>query len=131
MKNEKITKKQLLLLRSKTNSKLLKAVINIIIANSVKGRILDYINSVLECEYNTGEVEQLYHYSDTVKFYEKHKNEISDLLINVDNNPLNYFGKKRDENDPLALKEDNKSLLSWFAFKESCLIILDIYGLTY
>lgn len=130
MKKEKITKKQLLLI-AKTNDKLLKKVISIIIANGDKGHLLDYIQYVLSSRCISGCISQLYYYSDTVKFYEKYKNEIQDLLNNTYLKPAEIFGDKWDKEDPLCLEANNQTLLAWFGFEETCLSILNLFDITF
>jgi hypothetical protein len=79
---------------------------------------------VLEHGCQSGIVSSLIYYSDTVKFYDNHREEINALLYDLMAetgiyNPLELFGDKWDREDPLALDVLNKNLLAWFAFEET------------
>ena len=72
----------------------------------------------------TGVVGHLIYYSDTVKYYDDHKDEINELLYNLlwgcgFKSPSELFGDKWDDEDPLALDTYNKNLLAWFGFEET------------
>ena len=72
----------------------------------------------------SGIVSELIYYHDTLKFYAKHKKEISALLretmdsLGVDG-PAGVFGDKWEKEDPLADDTQNQNLLAWFAFEET------------
>ena len=45
---------------------------------------------------------------------------ISDLHLSFGvNKPMNIFGKKWDDEDPLAYYDYNQNLLAWFGFEET------------
>ncbi len=72
----------------------------------------------------SGVVSHLIYYSDTVKFYEEHQEEINqmlyELLKDTGLSPLELFGaEKWDQEDPLALDTHNQNLLAWFGFEET------------
>ena len=53
-----------------------------------------------------------------------YKEEINELLYNVQASTGLYgmkdlFGKKWDEEDPLAIEDYNQNLLAWFGFEET------------
>ena len=72
----------------------------------------------------SGLVGAMIYYSDTVAFFESHKDEINGLLANCLNEdgaacPAELFGVYWDKSDPLALERNNRNLLAWFAFEET------------
>jgi len=69
----------------------------------------------------SGIVKHLIYYSDTRKFYTRHKKEITLLLSQILDGfcPSSVFGKQWDKEDPLALEDKNQNLLAWFGFEES------------
>ena len=71
----------------------------------------------------SGMVGHLIYHTDTVKFYETHKAEISALLYETLEgtgcSPAELFGDKWDAEDPLALETQNQNLLAWFGFEET------------
>lgn len=85
--------------------------------NGINGFIAD-LNEV-GCE--NGLVGELLYYKDTIAFFKRHKQEInellSELLIDVGGSIEEFFGKKWDKSDPLALNTQNQNLLAWFAFE--------------
>lgn len=77
----------------------------------------------------SGLVGELVYYSDTVKFYNRYKVEINELLKNeledTDQNLYDLFSGKWDMEDPLALDEFNQNLLAWFAFEKTAFNLFD------
>ncbi|MBU6231368.1 hypothetical protein KGP36_01765 [Patescibacteria group bacterium] len=74
------------------------------------------------CE--SGIVSHLIYYTDTVKFFQTHRREISELLAEAEIsggwcNPAHMFGEKWDKADPLAQEDQNRNLLAWFGFEET------------
>lgn len=72
----------------------------------------------------SGIVSELIYYRDTVKFYRKHKADISELLTDaLDSTGFKglgeLFGDKWDDSDPLASDDMNQNLLAWFGFEEA------------
>lgn len=85
---------------------------------------------VLNYGCQSGVVGHLIYYSDTTKYYAKHKDEINELLHNTlwemgVKSPKELFGDKWDEEDPLALDTYNQNLLAWFGFEETMRKIAD------
>lgn len=80
------------------------------------------------CE--SGYVGHLIYYTDTVKFFQTHRREISELLketmesIGCDG-PKGLFGDKWDETDPLGQEDLNRNLLAWFGFEETARKLAD------
>ena len=68
----------------------------------------------------SGIVGDLIYYSDTVKFYKKHRGDISALLAEA----IDSW----DELDPLADDTQNQNLLAWFGFEETARQIADQIG---
>ena len=72
----------------------------------------------------SGMVGFLIWYSDTTAFYKKYREEINELLYDLQSSTGLYgmkdlFGKKWDEEDPLAIEDYNQNLLAWFGFEET------------
>ena len=71
----------------------------------------------------SGMVSELIYYTDTVKFYKRHKEEINGLLYemieSIGEGPAGLFGDKWDKEEPLALQVLNQNLLAWFGFEEA------------
>jgi hypothetical protein len=73
---------------------------------------------------SSGMVSELIHYTDTLRFYRRHKDEISSLLREALHNsglksPSDLFGDKWDDEDPIASEQFNQNLLCWFGFEEA------------
>ena len=80
------------------------------------------------CE--SGMVGDLIYYSDTIKFYKKHRKEIHDLLREAmegtgAKSPSELFRDKWDPDDPLADETNNQNLLAWFGFEEAARYLAD------
>jgi len=80
-------------------------------------------NDLLEHGCQSGIVSNLIYYTDTCKFYQNHRDEISRLLYEMlESTGLSIpelFGEKWDKEDPLALEQYNQNSLAWFAFEET------------
>ena len=106
--------------------------------NELTKRVCDYVidewndyndkkhifTDVLYHGCQSGMVGFLIWYSDTTAFYKKYIEEINTLLYNVQSSTGLYgmkdlFGKKWDEEDPLAIEDFNQNLLAWFGFEET------------
>ena len=106
----------------------------------LKSKAKDYSNnykSLLEdILYNglqSGIIPELVYYSDTLKWYNKHKTEIKSLLRDSmmnygTNNPADIFGRNWDQDDPFVEDTANKNLLAWFSFEETAREIADNLG---
>ncbi len=79
---------------------------------------------VLNYGCQSGMVDFLIWYSDTVRFYKQYKQEIDNLLYNLMYETGIYslpelFGNKWDKEDPLGNSDFNMNLLAWFGFEET------------
>ena len=79
---------------------------------------------VLNYGCQSGVVGELIYYSDTLRFYKNHKEEINSLLYETMQSygtysPKDIFGKKWDDEDPLIMDYTNQNLLAWFGFEET------------
>lgn len=120
-----LTLKNIKSIKQNTHSELENEVCDYIIENwndydNKKSIFTDVLN--YGCQ--SGVVGSLIYYSDTNAFYEKHKEEINELLYNLMNecgiySPKDLFRDKWDEQDPLCTDCSNKNLLAWFGFEET------------
>ena len=121
----KLTLKNIKEIKRATDNKLTKRVCDYVI-----GEWNDYndkkhiFTDVLYHGCQSGMVGFLIWYSDTTAFYKKYIEEINTLLYNVQSSTGLYgmkdlFGKKWDEEDPLAIEDYNQNLLAWFGFEET------------
>ena len=81
----------------------------------------------------SGIIPELIYYSDTTKWYNKHKNEIRMMLREAmmnygTNNPADLFGRNWDQDDPFLEDTPNQNLMAWFSFEESAREIADRLG---
>lgn len=72
----------------------------------------------------SGIVSELIYHSDTLKFYNKYKDEINCLLSELMQSMgcyslIDIFGKNFDEEDPLIIDTHNQNLMAWFGFEET------------
>jgi hypothetical protein len=71
----------------------------------------------------SGIIGGLIYYTDTVKFYKKHEDEINKLLKELcddcGSTPAALFGDKWDAEDFFARDTHNQNLLAWFGFEET------------
>ena len=105
--------------------------------NSRKSDYDDGIEGVYrDLEYSgcqSGIVSDLIYYTDTVKFYKKHQETISEMLQEYLSDtgyscPAELFGDKWDNDDPLALDTYNQNLLAWFGFEEAARTVMNRAG---
>jgi len=116
-------------------NKLKKDVVNIL-KSKAKDYSNDYKSLLKDILYNglqSGIISDLVYYSDTLKWYNKHKNEIKSLLRDSmmnygTNNPADLFGRNWDQDDPFVEDTANKNLLTWFSFEETAREIADNLG---
>jgi hypothetical protein len=73
----------------------------------------------------SGMVGHLIYYTDTLKFFQTHRREISgilsELISDTGESVEQVFGDKWDKSDPLAQETQNRNLLAWFGFEETAL----------
>ena len=120
-----LTLKNIKIIKRKTDNELTKRVCEYVIDewndyNDKKHIFTD----VLYHGCQSGMVGFLIWYSDTTAFYKKYIEEINTLLYNVQSltglySMKDLFGKKWDEEDPLAIEDYNQNLLAWFGFEET------------
>lgn len=115
--------------------KLKKDVVTIL-KNKARDYSNDYKSLLKDILYNglqSGIISELVYYSDTLKWYNKHKTEIKSLLRDSmmnygTNNPADLFGRNWDQDDPFVEDTANKNLLAWFSFEETAREISDNLG---
>ena len=101
------------------------------INNQVEGPDYDVQGVLKDLMYGgcqSGIVGHLIYYTDTTKFYKRHRGDISALLYETGFNAVELFGDKWDELDPLAVDTQNQNLLAWFGFEETARQIADQIG---
>ena len=107
-----------------------------ILKSKAKDYSNDYKSLLKDILYNglqSGIISELVYYSDTLKWYNKHKAEIKMLLresmMNYGtNNPADLFGRNWDQDDPFVEETGNKNLLAWFSFEETAREIANNLG---
>ena len=80
----------------------------------------DIFTDVLYKGCESGIVESLFYYEDTVAFYEKHKTKINFMLyleIESTGYKVEQLLRNWDITDPLALNVYNQNILAWFGFE--------------
>lgn len=82
----------------------------------------------------SGIVSGLIYYTDTVKFYKKHRGEITKLLTKTLDScgivsAAELFGDKWEKEDPFAADDLNQNLLAWFGFEETARKLADRNGI--
>jgi hypothetical protein len=115
--------------------KLKKDVITIL-KSKAKDYSNDYKSLLKDILYNglqSGIISDLVYYSDTLKWYNKHKAEIKMMLREAmmnygTNNPADLFGRNWDQDDPFVEDTANKNLLAWFSFEETAREIANNLG---
>ena len=121
----KLTLKSIKEIKRNTENKLTKRVCDYVIDEWSSYDDKKHIfTDVLYHGCQSGMVGFLIWYSDTTAFYKKYKEEINELLYDVQASTGLYgmkdlFGKKWDEEDPLAIEDFNQNLLAWFGFEET------------
>ena len=98
-------------------------------SNNYKSLLKDILYNGLQ----SGVVSELIYYSDTIKWYKKHRAEIKKMLYELmsqygTNNLNDVFGSKWDSEDPFAEDTSNQNLLAWFSFEETAREIADRLG---
>lgn len=89
---------------------------------------ISYLNNVMNgC--SSGIVSRLIYYVDTIKFYDDNKNEIEDLIERFrddlgHDNRMSFIASLNGA-DSVGDIEQEKNLLSWFAYEETARNILD------
>ena len=112
-------------IKRNSDSPLVRRVCNYVISRWGDYDDKKYIfTDVLNYGCQSGIVGELIYYSDTVRFYKQHKEEINGLLYDAMNgtgiySPSELFGNKWDKEDPLAQDMYNQNLLAWFGFEET------------
>lgn len=112
-------------IKRNSDSPLVRRVCNYVISRWEDYDDKKYIfTDVLNYGCQSGIVGELIYYSDTVRFYKQHKEEINSLLYDAMNgtglySPSELFGNKWDKEDPLAQYDCNQNLLAWFGFEET------------
>jgi hypothetical protein len=70
----------------------------------------------------SGIVSHLIYYTDTVRFYKRHREEIDamlkEMMADTGSSVEELFGSKWDTDDPFAREHLNQNLLAWFGFEE-------------
>lgn len=121
----KLTLNNIKRVKRDTESKLTKRVCNYVIDEwSNYSDKKNIFTDVLYYGCQSGMVGSLIYYSQTTAFYKQHRHEINELLYNLMSEtglyaPKELFGKKWDEEDPLAIEDFNQNLLAWFGFEET------------
>lgn len=83
-----------------------------------------FLEDLMQGGCQSGMVIGLIYYTDTVKFYKKHKDEINKLLKEMLSetgykSPSELFGDKWDSEDIFTEETLNQNLLAWFGFEET------------
>lgn len=86
-----------------------------------------YLGDLLKGGCQSGIASRLIYYKDTNAFYDKHEEEIEDLVQQY----ITFARCKRSEfisslNGDAEDITQEKNLLSWFAYEETCRTILDL-----
>lgn len=90
-----------------------------------------YINDVMRGGCQSGIVGDLIYYTDTLKFYKRHREDISGLVKEMQESTgesISNLLRDFDKNDPLCLETSNQNLLAWFGFEETARILADRMG---
>lgn len=123
--NTKGLKKALREIKKCDYSKLRNAVITDILSKGFDDSdTFSYLNDVLKHGCQSGIVGSLIYYTDTTKFYKKHKKDIMVMLKESMENigvssPSELFGKKFDKDDYFIEEIQNQNLLAWFGYEET------------
>jgi len=109
------------------------------IVSILKYKLQDYnnlkslINDVLSNGLQSGIINDLIYYKDTLAFYKRYKKEIDILLKDImnetgSNSPADVFGNKWDKEDFFIQDTNNRNLLAWFGFEEKTRELADKLG---
>lgn len=98
--------------------------------NGVKG----FLDDLFYGGCQSGIIDELIYYSDTVKFYKQYKSEINAMLKDTLDecgftSPVELFGCKWDTDDIFAEEQHNQNLLAWFGFEETARMLADRNGI--
>lgn len=86
---------------------------------------------------SSGYVGHLIYTSDCVKFFARHRRDISALLAEMVDSagrqPGELFNNPRsmqwEPSDPLAQEDNNRNILAWFGFEEAARVLADRQGI--
>lgn len=72
----------------------------------------------------SGVIGDMIYYTDTIKFFKKHKKEIGALfqesISDFGQSPAEMFARSGwDPDDPLAMDTNNQNILAWFGYEET------------
>lgn len=87
------------------------------------------LDEILEHGCISGTVGSMIYYSDTVAFFERHKEEINNRLAElIENTGLNLceLFKNFDNCDPLCLDTYNQNLFAWYGYEDVCANLRDM-----
>jgi len=80
------------------------------------------IDDLLQNGCQSGMVSDLIYYTDTTAFFQKHEEEIYEILRDYADEGLGYpedYLRGWDKSDPFAKDTNNQNLLAWFGFEET------------
>jgi hypothetical protein len=117
--------KRLTQLVKNTSSKLEKKVASMLKEKVTRGSydsLRSVMNDVITHGLQSGIINDLIYYSDTLKFYKTYKKDIMSLLREEMyehgfNDPYVMFGRNWDRDDVFAQDTQNQNLLTWFSFE--------------
>jgi len=87
------------------------------------------LDDILEHGCISGIVGSMIYYSDTIAFFERHKEEINNRLAElIENTGLNLceLFKNFDNYDPLCLDTYNQNLFAWYGYEDVCANLRDM-----
>ena len=102
--------------------------------DSYSGNVEAYLNDLFRSGCQSGMVNCLIYYADTLKWYKKYIDEINQLLKDTMDSLGTYdipdiFGEKWDKEDPLCLDTHNQNLLAWVSFEETARTLAERSGI--
>ena len=124
-------------LKKSTDNKLTKSVItNLLSLGYDNEDLLTHMQEILQHGCVSGVVNDLIYYSDTTKFYNKHKADIMAMLQEAMQNqgvssPYEVFGDKFDKDDYFIKDTQNQNLMAWFGYEETLYHICNELELEY
>ena len=137
MVKTKTFKQQLRAMKQANYSKLRNAVITDLLSYSKDNDdLLSHTKDIVNYGLSSGVVASLIYYTDTCKFFKRHK---SDIMTMVKNSMKDFgyksleqmFGDKWDEEDMLIEEISNQNLLAWYAYEETVLNVLNELDIEY
>ena len=129
----KITKKELKELEGQDRLK--DAVVDVYLNHY--GEDVDLLmTDVVTYGLSGGTLGEFIYYTDTIEFFNKYENEITNLLKETldaygMSSPQELFGEKWDNEDFFCKEKFNKNLLCWFAVEETTRILLSDLNIDY